>query len=104
MVYVVGEDVVTPAKHIVLAADAENLGFKHENGTFNSWKDSNGTKHTAGGIITGITTGITLYAQWDKIWMGEGSADDPYQISDAEKLCKRRSMTRDSPMMASGSS
>lgn len=86
MVYVVGEDVVTPAKHIVLAADAENLGFKHENGTFNSWKDSNGTKHTAGGIITGITTGITLYAQWDKIWMGEGSADDPYQISDAEKL------------------
>lgn len=86
MVYVVGEDVVTPAKHTVLAADAENLGFKHENGTFNSWKDSNGTKHTAGDIITGITTGITLYAQWDKIWMGEGSTDDPYQISDAEKL------------------
>lgn len=86
MVYVVGEDVITPAKHIVLAADAENLGFKHENGTFNSWKDSNGTKHTAGDIITGITTGITLYAQWDKIWMGEGSANDPYQISDAEKL------------------
>lgn len=86
MVYVVGEDVVTPAKHTVLAADAENLGFKHENGTFNSWKDSNGTKHTAGDIITGITTGITLYAQWDKIWMGEGSANDPYQISDAEKL------------------
>ena len=86
MVYVVGEDVVTPAKHTVLAADAENLGFKHENGTFNSWKDSNGTKHTAGDIITGITTGITLYAQWDKIWMGEGSTDDPYQISNAEKL------------------
>lgn len=86
MVYVVGEDVITPAKHIVLAADAENLGFKHENGTFNSWKDSNGTKHTAGDIITGITTGITLYAQWDKIWDGDGSNSDPYQISDAEKL------------------
>lgn len=86
MVYVVGEDVVTPAKHTVLAADAENLGFKHENGTFNSWKDSNGTKHTAGDIITGITTSITLYAQWDKIWMGEGSANDPYQIFNAEKL------------------
>lgn len=95
MVYVVGEDVVTPAKHIVLAADAENLGFKHENGTFNSWKDSNGTKHTAGGIITGITTGITLYAQWDKIWMGEGSADDPYQISDAEKLTALQTQVND---------
>lgn len=95
MVYVVGEDAVTPAKHIVLAADAENLGFKHENGTFNSWKDSNGTKHTAGGIITGITTGITLYAQWDKIWMGEGSADDPYQISDAEKLTALQTQVND---------
>ena len=95
MVYVVGEDVITPAKHIMLAADAENLGFKHENGTFNSWKDSNGTKHTAGGIITGITTGITLYAQWDKIWMGEGSADDPYQISDAEKLTALQTQVND---------
>ena len=95
MVYVVGEDVVSPAKHIVLAADAENLGFKHENGTFNSWKDSNGTKHTAGDIITGITTGITLYAQWDKIWMGEGSADDPYQISDAEKLTALQTQVND---------
>lgn len=105
MVYVVGEDVITPAKHIVLAADAENLGFKHENGTFNSWKDSNGTKHTAGDIITGITTGITLYAQWDKIWMGEGSANDPYQISDAEKLTalQRRSMKTASATPASGS-
>lgn len=95
MVYVVGEDVITPAKHIVLAADAENLGFKHENGTFNSWKDSNGTKHTAGDIITGITTGITLYAQWDKIWMGEGSANDPYQISDAEKLTALQTQVND---------
>ena len=97
MVYVVGEDVVTPAKHTVLAADAENLGFKHENGTFNSWKDSNGTKHTAGDIITitGITTGITLYAQWDKIWMGEGSTDDPYQISDAEKLTALQTQVND---------
>lgn len=95
MVYVVGEDVVTPAKHTVLAADAENLGFKHENGTFNSWTDSNGTKHTAGDIITGITTGITLYAQWDKIWMGEGSTDDPYQISDAEKLTALQTQVND---------
>lgn len=95
MVYVVGEDVITPAKHIVLAADAENLGFKHENGTFNSWKDSNGTKHTAGDIITGITTGITLYAQWDKIWMGEGSANDPYQIFNAEKLTALQTQVND---------
>ena len=95
MVYVVGEDVVTPAKHTVLAADAENLGFKHENGTFNSWKDSNGTKHTAGDIITGITTSITLYAQWDKIWMGEGSANDPYQIFNAEKLTALQTQVND---------
>ena len=95
MVYVVGEDVITPAKHIVLAADAENLGFKHENGTFNSWKDSNGTKHTAGDIITGITTSITLYAQWDKIWMGEGSANAPYQIFNAEKLTALQTQVND---------
>lgn len=93
MVYVVGEDVITPAKHIVLAADAENLGFKHENGNiketpWNTKADGSGTGYAAENTITIIelTKGITLYAQWDKIWEGMGTADEPYQIHDAEKL------------------
>lgn len=93
MVYVVGEDVVTPAKHIVLAADAENLGFKHENGNiketpWNTKDDGSGTGYAAENTITIIelTKGITLYAQWDKIWEGMGTADEPYQIHNAEKL------------------
>ena len=93
MVYVVGEDVVTPAKHTVLAADAENLGFKHENGNiketpWNTKADGSGTGYAAENTITIIelTKGITLYAQWDKIWEGMGTADEPYQIHNAEKL------------------
>ena len=93
MVYVVGEDVVTPAKHTILAADAENLGFKHENGNiketpWNTKADGSGTGYAAENTITIIelTKGITLYAQWDKIWEGMGTADEPYQIHDAEKL------------------
>lgn len=90
MVYVVGEDVVTPAKHIVLAADAETLGFKHENGTikatpWNTDATGNGSQYAAGRTIQ-VSEDITLYAQWDKIWDGDGSNSDPYQISDAEKL------------------
>lgn len=93
MVYVVGEDVVTPAKHTVLAADAENLGFKHENGNiketpWNTKADGSGTGYAAENTITitELTKGITLYAQWDKIWEGMGTADEPYQIHNAEKL------------------
>lgn len=90
MVYVVGEDVVTPAKHIVLAADAETLGFKHENGTikatpWNTDATGNGSQYAAGRTIQ-VSKDITLYAQWDKIWGGDGSNSDPYQISNAEKL------------------
>lgn len=68
MVYVVGEDVVTPVKHTVLAADAENLGFKHENGNiketpWNTKADGSGTGYAAENTITIIelTKGITLY-------------------------------------------
>ena len=90
MVYVVGEDVVTPAKHIVLAADAETLSFKHENGTikatpWNTDATGNGIPYAAGRTIQ-VSEDITLYAQWDKIWDGDGSNSDPYQISNAEKL------------------
>ena len=90
MVYVVGEDVVTPAKHIVLAANGETLGFKHENGNiketpWNTEADGSGTGYTAGSSLQ-VSKEITLYAQWDKIWEGMGTADEPYQIPDAEKL------------------
>lgn len=90
MVYVVGEDVVTPAKHIVLAADAETLGFKHENGTikatpWNTDATGNGSQYAAGRTIQ-VSEDITLYAQWDKIWDGDGSNSDPYQISNAADL------------------
>ena len=102
MVYVVGEDVVTPAKHTVLAAAAENLGFKHENGTFSVWKDDAGVSYTAGNVIDGLTTSITLYAQWDKIWMGEGSANDPYQISNAEKLTALQTQVNENGFSYSG--
>ena len=88
MVYVVGEDVAVPAQHIVLSVDAEALGFKHENGTFDSWKDNNGASHIAGDILTGITENITLTAQWHNIWVGTGTEADPYQIPSIDELTK----------------
>ena len=88
MVYVVGEDVAAPAQHIVLSVDAEALGFKHENGTFDSWKDNNGASHIAGDILTGITENITLTAQWHNIWVGTGTEADPYQIPSIDELTK----------------
>lgn len=99
MVYVVGEDVVTPAKHTVLAADAETLGFKHENGTikatpWNTDATGNGSQYAAGRTIQG-SEDITLYAQWDKIWDGDGSNSDPYQISNAEKLTALQTQVND---------
>ena len=99
MVYVVGEDVVTPAKHIVLAADAETLGFKHENGTikatpWNTDATGNGSQYAAGRTIQ-VSEDITLYAQWDKIWDGDGSNSDPYQISNAEKLTALQTQVND---------
>ena len=71
--------------YTILAADSETLGFKHENGVFAVWKGKSNTEYAAGTTIQ-VSENITLYAQWDKIWDGDGSNSDPYQISDAEKL------------------
>lgn len=106
MVYVVGEDVVTPAKHIVLAADAETLGFKHENGTikatpWNTDATGNGIPYAAGSTIQ-VSEDITLYAQWDKIWDGDGSNNDPYQISNAEKLTALRTQVNENGFSYTG--
>ena len=77
-------------QYTILAANDETLGFKHENGTikatpWNTDATGNGIPYAAGRTIQ-VSEDITLYAQWDKIWDGDGSNSDPYQISDAEKL------------------
>lgn len=77
-------------QYTILAANDETLGFKHENGTikatpWNTDATGNGSQYAAGRTIQ-VSEDITLYAQWDKIWDGDGSNSDPYQISDAEKL------------------
>lgn len=77
-------------QYTILAANDETLGFKHENGTikatpWNTDATGNGSQYAAGRIIQ-VSEDITLYAQWDKIWDGDGSNSDPYQISNAEKL------------------
>ena len=77
-------------QYTILAANDETLGFKHENGTikatpWNTDATGNGIPYAAGSTIQ-VSEDITLYAQWDKIWDGDGSNNDPYQISDAEKL------------------
>ena len=77
-------------QYTILAANDETLGFKHENGTikatpWNTDATGNGRSYAAGSTIQ-VSEDITLYAQWDKIWDGDGSNSDPYQISDAEKL------------------
>lgn len=71
--------------YTILAADNEMLGFKLENGTFAVWKDKSNTEHAVGSTIQ-VSENITLYAQWDEIWVGSGTAADPYQIPDGEKL------------------
>ena len=77
-------------QYTILAANDETLGFKHENGTikatpWNTDATGNGSQYAAGRTIQ-VSEDITLYAQWDKIWDGDGSNSDPYQISNAEKL------------------
>ena len=77
-------------QYTILAANDETLGFKHENGTikatpWNTDATGNGSPYAAGRIIQ-VSEDITLYAQWDKIWDGDGSNSDPYQIFNAEKL------------------
>lgn len=92
MIYVVGEDVIVdPARHIVLSIDDENLGFKHENGnikeiSWNTEANGSGTGYAAEDTIVELTNDITLYAQWNMIWDGMGTADEPYQIPNTEKF------------------
>ena len=80
--------------YTILAADSETLGFKHENGAFNTWKDRSGNLYAAGSTVQ-VSDNITLYAQWDNIWAGTGTESDPYQISNAEKLTALQTQVND---------
>lgn len=66
------------------------LGYKHKNGTFLGWSKEPSAaqvKYQAGATISvEKDTTITLYAVWDKIWEGDGSATEPYQISNKNQL------------------
>ena len=83
-------------QYTILAANDETLGFKHENGTikatpWNTARDGTGTGYNAGSSIdisASESEGITLYAQWDAIWVGTGTKSDPYQIPSIDELTK----------------
>lgn len=75
----------TPVQYTVLEPEDAQLGFIHENGTPDGWKDAGGTPYTPGESIA-LSDSITLYAQWEAIWEGTGTAEDPYQIPNGEKL------------------
>lgn len=82
---------------------ADDLGFKHENGTFLGWSTQSNAaapEYTFGGEAPTITVtkeqkNVTLYAVWKDIWSGDGSKDSPYQISNAEKLTALQTQVND---------
>jgi len=82
---------------------ADDLGFKHENGTFLGWSeksDAAAPEYTFGGEAPTITVtkeqkNVILYAVWKNIWSGDGSKDSPYQISNAEKLTALQTQVND---------
>lgn len=91
-------------QYTVLEPEDAQLGFIHENGTPDGWKDAGGTPYTPGESIA-LSDSITLYAQWEGIWEGTGTAEDPYQIPNGEKLrrWRLRSTISTSAMRITGS-
>lgn len=90
-----GEDRIIPATYTL--ETFANIGFRHENGSikaspWNTKQGGDGTPRSDGETIT-LTGDLTLYAQWDKIWDGSGTENDPYQISDADKLTALQTKT-----------
>ena len=85
VVYSAGDDIVSVPCHTVMEADNEILGFRHENGTFDGWKDDGGNTVKPGTILE-LTEAVTLTAQWETIWEGTGAKDSPYQIPNTEKF------------------
>lgn len=92
--------------YTILAAGSEALGFKHENGTINEtqWNTSatgNGTPYAAGSTIQ-VSEDITLYAQWDNIWAGDGTETCPYEISIGEELAALATQVNDNGLTYAG--
>ena len=72
-----------PVSYTVLGVRA--AGVAHKNGDFRVWMADDGNEY-AGNSVISVSDDITLTAQWDEIWVGSGTAADPYQIPDGEKL------------------
>lgn len=69
---------------------ADDLEYKHENGTFLGWNTNSSAIeaiYEAGYKLT-VSKGeiIDLYAVWENIWTGDGTANSPYEINSGEKL------------------
>lgn len=69
---------------------ADDLEYKHENGTFRGWNtDSSATtvKYQAK-VELSVSKGeiIDLYAVWENIWAGSGTEAAPYEISSKDEL------------------
>lgn len=78
---------------------ADNLEYKHENGTFLGWNtDSSASKprYNAGDEIS-VRKGeiIDLYAVWENIWTGSGSESNPYEIDSDVKLTALQTQVND---------
>ena len=71
---------------------ADEVGFRHENGTFLGWSTDPRAKTADNRYAAGKTVSVekdktvTLYAVWENIWTGSGTEADAYQISDAPDL------------------
>lgn len=72
-----------PVSYTVLGA--RDAGVAHTNGSLRVWMANDGKKYAENTVIS-VSDDITLTAQWDEIWVGNGTAADPYQLPDGEKL------------------
>lgn len=75
------------AEYEILSATAEELGFKHENGTFDKWTtgETGGAEYAVGRDVS-LTEDLTLYAQWTPVWEGNGTIGDPYKLKNETDL------------------
>lgn len=85
---------------------ADNLEYKHENGTFLGWNtDSSASKprYNAGDEIS-VRKGeiIDLYAVWENIWTGSGSESNPYEIDSDVKLTALQTQVNENGFSYSG--
>lgn len=71
---------------------ADEVGFRHENGTFLGWSTNPHAKTEDNSYDAGKTVSVeknkslTLYAVWSPIWAGSGTEAAPYEIPDVGKL------------------